>query len=239
MSVAALVTVLVLLSWPVPAALARWRGAAADPRRALLLWAALSVLWLLTLADLAAATLPPAARTAGAAGALVAVPLLAAVSYAVDAARGGRHAARLRLLGDWDPASRVLAVPAGGAVAHTLPAWGRGIVVVSSAGLAGLSPAERVAVMAHECAHARGRHHLVKAWFTAWRRLVPLPGPRLASSAVDLLLEVLADHAACRAAGSSAVASALWSWCLPHARSGEAWRPGPQTLTRLRCLVPQ
>ncbi|MGF1648808.1 MAG: M48 family metalloprotease [Kineosporiaceae bacterium] len=255
---ALLATLLAVLSGPLPQAVARWSWPRASPRLGLLLWAAVSWAWVLSLVGLVLAValapfgrpLIPALLAAGAAPAalpapalagtlvaavvLVALPALAVGGWARDARRGSRHAARLAVLGGGDRVGDLLVVPAGAPLAFTLPGWGRGRVVVTRACLDELAPLEREAVLAHERAHATGAHHAVQAWFAAWRRLASLPGPRAAEIAVAVLLEVVADQAAARAAGRAATASALYRRCAPP--TGD-WRPQPATLVRLRTLA--
>ncbi|MGF1661201.1 MAG: M48 family metalloprotease [Kineosporiaceae bacterium] len=255
---ALLATLLVVLSGPLPRAVARWSWPRASPRLGVLLWVAVSGAWVLSLVGLllavaltplgrpllpalvAAVTAPAALSAPALAGglvaglALVAVPGAAAVAWARDACRGSRHASRLDLLGVADRDGDLLVLPAGAPLAFTLPGWRRGRVVVTRACLEELSPPEREAVLAHERAHATGAHHLMQAWFLAWRRLAPLPGPRAAEAAVAVLLEVDADRVAARVAGPAATASALYRRCAPA--SGQ-WRPQPDTLARLRTLA--
>lgn len=82
------------------------------------------------------------------------------------------------------------------AVAYGLPGF-RPQVVLTRGALDALSPAELDAVLAHEQAHARGRHDLVVQPFVAWARTFPFLRPaRKAVVAVGLLVETLADDAA-------------------------------------------
>lgn len=85
-----------------------------------------------------------------------------------------------------------------------------GGIVVSSGALAALSRDELLAVLAHEQAHLRQRHHLVTAIITAMTskmRWVPLFAA--AESALAHYLEIAADAAARRTVGTTALASAL------------------------------
>lgn len=260
---AALLTgLLVVLSGPVPAAVARWSWPSAAPRQGLVLWAAVSWAWVLSLVGLvltvtlaplglpllpaiAAATTDPAALeqpgtvVAGVVTALLAlltVPAVATLRWARDAHRAAAHRRRLAVVGRWDPEHRALVLPVDSPVAYALPGWGGALVVTTRACLEDLPPAERDAVLAHEHAHVAGRHHLVRSWFAAWR-LVALgaPGPRAADRAVETLLEMIADRSASRAAGPAAAVSALYSRCAPRSGAGP-WYPQPATLARLRSL---
>lgn len=85
-----------------------------------------------------------------------------------------------------------------------------GGVVVSTAAVEVLSDAELEAVLAHEHAHLRQRHHLVAAvvsTLTTGLRWVPLFAA--AEAALGHYLEIAADDAARREAGTTALASAL------------------------------
>ena len=164
---------------------------------------------------------------AGAAGLwLAAVTITSA--WRVTAARHA-HRARLDLAaGNWPgPAAedaRTHAGPAGGRrplsgmlrlvdypipVAYCLPGL-RPRIVVSQGAIADLSPDALAAVLAHEQAHARGRHDVLIQPFIAWQQAFPfLPAAGQALRSVELLAEMLADDAACRACGPAALRSAL------------------------------
>jgi Zn-dependent protease with chaperone function len=102
---------------------------------------------------------------------------------------------------------RVLAHPTP--TAYCLPGWRRRVVLTDGT-LAALPADELAAVMAHERAHLRARHDLVLEFFSVLHRAVPV---RLRAGAalreVHLLIEVLADRAARRAAGPVPLARAL------------------------------
>ena len=105
-----------------------------------------------------------------------------------------------------------------------------GRVVVSSGAMALLDPAEVAAVVAHEQAHLRGRHHLVLLAGRAARDL--LPHSRWLSRAhaeLAELLELAADDAAAQATGAAPVARAV------TVLGGSAQRP--QVATRVHRLV--
>jgi len=142
-----------------------------------------------------------------------------------------RHAHRARLdlaAGSWPGSAgedtRTHAEPAGGRrplsgmlrlvdypipVAYCLPGL-RPRIVVSQGAVADLSPDALAAVLAHEQAHARGRHDALIQPFIAWRQAFPfLPAAGQALRSVELLAEMLADDAACRTCGTAALRSAL------------------------------
>lgn len=85
----------------------------------------------------------------------------------------------------------------------------RGHVVVTSAAVNTLSPAELAAVIAHERAHLRGRHHLLLAVVRAARRAVPCPLTHAATGEIAQLLEMRADDVAAARCGRDSVATAL------------------------------
>lgn len=96
------------------------------------------------------------------------------------------------------------------AVAYCVPGVRRPRVVVSAGLLETLSADELEAVLAHEEAHARGRHDLVIQPFVAWQATFPFLRPaREATAAVCLLIEMLADDQAARRTGGRALARAL------------------------------
>src|SRR5262249_2109148 len=93
--------------------------------------------------------------------------------------------------------------------------------------LAALPPDELAAVLAHERAHAKGRHELVIQPFVAWQSALPFLAPaHRATAAVAELVEMLADDAAAEATSRLTVARAL-------ARVGAGRPPGvPAAVTR-------
>lgn len=114
------------------------------------------------------------------------------------------------------------------AVAYCLPGF-RPRVVLTRGALDALDPPELNAVLAHEGAHARGRHDLVIQPFIAWRRTFPFLGSaRQAVAAVELLVEMLADDAALRRFGGPALRGALGKLAEQHVAMGgvdtDAWR---------------
>lgn len=94
-------------------------------------------------------------------------------------------------------------------VAYCLPGRRRAIVVTTGA-LATLEADELAAVLAHERAHLRGRHHLALAWTGAVARSLPfLPDLRRVAGEQRQLLEMAADDRAARASTPQAVARAI------------------------------
>ncbi|WP_067793387.1 M56 family metallopeptidase [Actinomadura formosensis] len=94
-------------------------------------------------------------------------------------------------------------------VAYSLPARRRAIVV-STGAQESLSAAEFGAVLAHERAHLRQRHHALLLMLDLVHALLPwLPTVRRAKARLPLLLEMAADDAAARACGRRALVDAL------------------------------
>lgn len=143
------------------------------------------------------------------------------VRLAVLAARGLRRRARasgerravLRLAGRWEPPDTLW-------LAHDRPLAfslaGRRRIVVATDGLTRhLGAPAAAAVLAHERAHLRGRHHLLVATAEALRAALPfVPLFGRAPAAIRALVELAADAAAVRHHGTSAVRSALL--CVSH-----------------------
>ncbi|MQY07886.1 M56 family metallopeptidase [Actinomadura macrotermitis] len=94
-------------------------------------------------------------------------------------------------------------------VAYSLPARERSIVVSTGAQRA-LTADELGAVLAHERAHLRRRHHALLLMLDLVHAVLPWsPTVRRAKARLPLLLELAADEAAVRAWGSQALAGAL------------------------------
>lgn len=129
-------------------------------------------------------------------------------AQAVFTVRVARHRARHRDLLTLVARRRgeALELEHGVAVAYCLP--GRTPrIVVSSGARSLLTEAELQAVLAHERAHLRGRHHLVLGPFSALAAAVPWF--RRTAEDLALLVEMCADDHAARRHGAGTVASAL------------------------------
>lgn len=167
------------------------------------------------LVELRAQYATPGGAVTHAAGAAALALILA--RSAVFLARGLRDARRvrhdhlsgLRLVARRDPRFEALVVDHPAAAAYCLPGRSHTIVLTSTA-VASLTDSELVAVLTHERAHLRGRHHLVLALAAAFARALPfLPGLRWAYQEQARLLEMLADDAAVRRTCPQAVARAV------------------------------
>ncbi|WP_410598735.1 M56 family metallopeptidase [Amycolatopsis sp. lyj-90] len=140
-----------------------------------------------------------------------------------------RHRDALRLTGTRDERPiATLWVPDERPIAYSL--GGRDGLIVASRGLAGrLTSRELNAVLEHERAHLRGRHHLLAGCAeTLGRTLRFVPLMRELPGAVRLLVELAADRAAATGHGPETVRSALLSI---HASEGG------DTALRLRWLA--
>lgn len=120
-----------------------------------------------------------------------------------------RHAAMLNLVARTDPGLAALVVEHPVPAVYCLPGR-RSRVVLTRGALAALSPAQVRAVLAHERAHLRGRHHLVTAAAEAFARAFPgLPLARTARTEVAVLLEMAADDRATRTHAPRELAAAM------------------------------
>lgn len=129
---------------------------------------------------------------------------------------------------------RVLDVPQP--LAYCLPGV-RSRVVVSEGALNTLGDAEVAAILTHERAHLRARHDLVLEAFTAAHAAFPrVIRSANALGAVQLLVELLADDAAVRAAGRTPLARALVACASGRPPSGALAASGPSTVLRVRRL---
>jgi Zn-dependent protease with chaperone function len=121
-------------------------------------------------------------------------------------------------------------------LAYCLPGV-RSRVVVSEGTLTTLSDNEITAILTHERAHLRARHDLVLEMFTAVHAAFPrFVRSACALDAVRLLIELLADDAAVRAAGPTPLARALVACASGRTPSGALAAGGPTTVLRVRRL---
>lgn len=147
-----------------------------------------------------------------------------------------RLEALLALVGQPDPELGAVVVAHEVATVFCLP--GRpGTIVFSSAARRVLAGDHALAVMAHESAHLRGRHHLLVAVTTGVTDAFPRV-PLLAGMAAQVaqLVELIADDAAARQAGRSVVAAALArvaGTSAPAAALGAGAQGAPARVARL------
>jgi hypothetical protein len=117
----------------------------------------------------------------------------------------------LSLVGRAHPDLGVHVVDDPAAVVYCLPGQG-GTVVFTSSALDRLSSPQRDAVLAHERAHLRGRHHLLLAWGSLLA--IALPQVRLFRDARENtapLIEMRADDVAANGCGRRSGAEALFT----------------------------
>ncbi len=267
MSALAFALVAVLLVGPVPAVLARAAWPMRAPRAAVVLWQSIAVAAVLSAfsAGLAIASrlfVPgPDGRPTATITSEIAVlgwPLwlayilvfaltlliggrlvVAAVEVAVATRRRrAHHRMVVDLLGECPhgtPGLRVLHVPEP--LAYCLPGV-RSRVVLSEGTLSALSGPELAAILSHERAHLRARHDLVLEAFIAVHTAFPrLVRSGSALNAVRLLVELLADDAAVRAAGPTPLARALVACATARTPSGALAAGGPTTVLRVQRLA--
>ncbi len=230
----------IALAWPVPLLLARATWPPAAPVLAVALWQSIALAGGISMiGSLLLAGLQPFgddlwSRIGGAAATLFSGPLPAGVSLlnafllsaavlltahlllnlALTSVRSRRqrhqHMELLRLLSSPlpdAPSTRVIDHPAP--AAYCLPG-ARSVTVLSEGMISLLSPEELDAVVAHERAHLRQKHHLLLDAFRSWKRALPwFPIATRAQDAVAQLLEMLADDTARRSSGDAVLAGAI------------------------------
>lgn len=110
-------------------------------------------------------------------------------------------------------------------------------VVLSEGTLEALDRSELAAILGHERAHLRARHDLVLEAFVAVHTAFPrIVRSGSALDAVRLLVELLADDAAVRAAGPAPLARALVACAGSRTPAGALAAGGPTTVLRVRRL---
>jgi hypothetical protein len=175
------------------------------------------------------------------AGAVLAVAVLARVAWctaralAQAASMRRRHRLRLTLTGRPDPRLGAFIVCHREPAAYCLPGSGSRIVVTTGA-IDALDDGQLRAVLAHERAHLRGRHHLLVTIAGALSAAFPrVPAFRIAGEQVARLAELRADDAASAAAHRLAVAGALLN--LGAAAPAAALGAGTADAARVRRLI--
>lgn len=240
----------VLLAGPLPWLLSRWTRLRRTPVAALLLWQSTALAAVLAAlgAGLSLATdrlwVPPVAAAdlvvaalAGAVTVVVLARLLLSGHRTGTALRRLRrlHRERVDLVARVDGGVSVLEhdLP----VAYCVPGMSGSRIVVSRSTLTSLAPAELGAVLEHERSHLRARHDLVLEAFA----VLHLAFPRWVASAaarreVEVLVEVLADRAACRSGDRRALLSALLALAGSPAPAGSLGSAGSSLAARVEVL---
>lgn len=240
----------VLLAGPVPWLLSRWTRLRRTPTAAMLLWQSTALAAVLAAlgAGLSLVTQRLSDEPAGP-GDVVVAALAGAVTLVVlarlllsghrtgTALRRMRrlHRERVDLVARLDGGVSIVEhdVP----VAYCVPGMSGSRIVVSRSTLTRLTPAELEAVLGHERSHLRARHDLVLEAFT----VLHLAFPRWVASAaarreVEVLVEVLADRAACRSGGRRALVSALVTLAGSPTPAGSLGSAGPALAARVEVL---
>jgi beta-lactamase regulating signal transducer with metallopeptidase domain len=115
---------------------------------------------------------------------------------------------------------------------------GRDRIVVSAGALAALTPGQLRAVLAHERAHLRCRHHAMLTLTTALARAFPgLPLLAQAERQLGILAEMAADDAAARRHRRDDLAAALVILAGASPRSAALTAGGPAAMARLQRLL--
>src|SRR5215470_4372292 len=246
-------------------AMLRGPWAARSPRLAMTLWLVLPASWLAAIVlSILAATAPvpltwpgpprggrallagqavPGGRAIAIAGLLVAaaVVLRAAGCVACELGRGRRdrreHAALVGATGRPGDQPDVAIVDHDAPVVYCLPR-GRYQIVISAGALAALTPEQLRAVLAHERAHLRRRHHVILALATALARAFPrVPLLSQAQPQLAVLAEMAADDAAIRRHRRDDLAAALVVLATAGARPATLAASGPEAIVRLQRIL--
>ncbi|MQA03873.1 MAG: M48 family metalloprotease [Streptosporangiales bacterium] len=184
----------------------------------------------------------PGGTVVGVVGAVLAVTVLTRIAFCLVAtvAEAGalrrRHRRVLAMIGRHDRGLDAIVVDHDVPAAYCLPGRPAQVVVTSTA-LADLAADEIDAVLAHERAHLRGRHHLLTVAVVGLARAFPfVPTFLVARAEVDRLVELIADDAATRCCSRLAVADALLTVAAP-APAGALGAGGSSTADRIRRLI--
>ncbi|MBU6532394.1 M56 family metallopeptidase [Streptomyces sp. NPDC048405] len=157
----------------------------------------------------------PGGAAVAASGTVLAFALVARIGWCLAAAlvrarrQRSEHAAVLDLAGRHRPDLGVTVLDHDRPAAYCLPGHGHRVVLTTAA-LTTLEPRALDAVIAHERAHIRQRHHLVLAYAEALERAFPrVPLFRTAASETRRLVELAADDEATARSDALTLASAL------------------------------
>ncbi|MEV4471275.1 M56 family metallopeptidase [Nonomuraea sp. NPDC049504] len=148
-----------------------------------------------------------------------------------------RHAEALSLLGRHDGDLDALVVDYDERLVYCLPGR-KGHAVITTGALRSLAPEQVAAVLAHEQAHLRGRHHLVLAAAEALARAFPrIPLFEQARVEVTRLVELLADDVAARRHQRIHIATALVGLATGRVPAFALGAGGETALTRVRRML--
>lgn len=152
----------------------------------------------------------PGTTALGLLAVVVLTHLVRTAASSAAASRRTRQAQRagLELVGEGCGARGYTRVPSEQRFAYCLPGSG-GRIVVSTAAERELDDEELAAVLAHERAHLRGRHHVLVQVTHVLAKAVPLPSLRALHAEVTKLVEMAADDEACKDTDREALLTAL------------------------------
>lgn len=135
------------------------------------------------------------------------------------------------------PLHDLLVVQHAAAAAYCMPGHD-GAVVMTSAALDALNEEQTAAVLAHERAHLRARHHVVLAVAAGLRRAFPkVPVFSSAQTELSRLVEMHADDVAARHSRRAALATAVFRLAGGTAPTGTLGAGATAALARVRRLV--
>lgn len=164
-------------------------------------------------------------------GAALALTVAARVTWCTGRAlghawrSGQRHCRQLRAVGRADRRLGAVVVDYAELAAYCLPG-ARQPIVLTSAVIEALDEAQLAAVLAHERAHRRGRHHLLVLLAGSLAAAFPrVTAFRSGLEQITRLVELRADDEAAQASPRLKVAEALFVLSVP---AGSAPVPGPQ-----------
>ncbi len=185
----------------------------------------------------------PGGAAIAASGTVLALALVGRVGWCLASAlfrarrARTRHAEVLAVVGSHRPELGVTVLDDDRPAAYCLPGHGHRIVLTTAA-LAALEPRALKAVIAHERAHIRQRHHLVLAYAEALERAFPrvaLFGT--AARETRRLVELAADDEATRRAGALTLAGALVELAGAGAPAASLAASGGHVAGRVRRLL--
>ncbi|MER6005431.1 M56 family metallopeptidase [Nonomuraea angiospora] len=147
------------------------------------------------------------------------------------------HAAMLGLLGRRDRDLDAIVLEHDERLAYCLPGR-RAQTVITTGALRSLTPEQVAAVLAHERAHLRGRHHLALAAAHTLARAFPkVPVFGAAEAEIVRLIELLADDVAARRHPRVQIAAALVGLATGRAPAFALGAGGDTALLRVRRML--
>ncbi|UGY91001.1 M56 family metallopeptidase [Streptomyces gobiensis] len=185
----------------------------------------------------------PGGAAAAATGTVLALALAGRIGWCLSTGllrarrERGHHARVLAMVGSHRPDLGVTVLDDDRPAAYCLPGHGHRIVLTSAA-LAALEPHALTAVIAHEQAHIRQRHHLALAYADALERAFPRVGLfRTAADETRRLVEMAADDEATARTSSLTLAGALVELAGAGAPAASLAASGGQVAGRVRRLL--